>query len=276
MHRMTGEPLLGGSSYDLMSGEVGIAWNSSWARDRSGNTYVMDSQGGILQIQGAGGIRDLSRDAIDERLRVIDLSTHYAKLIWSEEFRGLHVYLMPFGAGGTIVEHYFWEEQTQAWHPDKFFRVQEQPTAAMILDGDDPDDRLLLIGTEDGYILKEDASSDNDAAQLIDSYVTMGPISGDSAIRATGFEFLLADDRDGATVGILGSDEPDVIGPPRHEWRLQPGRNSRHNFKVRAAAIWIRIRNATLGESWSYERGSFMVSRAGRLKSRPRENTTGA
>ena len=284
IHRMVGEPLVSGSSYDLVSDQVGMLWNSGWTKDRSGRIYFMDSLGGIQRISANGQMEDLTRDYIDERLRAIDFETYYPKLVWSQEFRGLHVYMIPYGTppADTIVDHYFWEEQTGAWHIDQFSRHEEQPTAVYVSDGDDPDDRILLMGTEAGWMLTEDADNDDDndgaEAQVIDSFVQIGPIAGsdmDRATRFSGFEFTLADDREGCEVSLFGSDEPDVQGNPRHVFNLEPGRNPRKNIRMRAAVSWIQMRNAKLGEGWAFESGRFKANSAGRLKPRPRENTIG-
>jgi hypothetical protein len=278
IHRIVGEPFVS-DQFDLVTDRVGVAWNTSWTKDREGRIYFFESQGGVWVMSGDGGERRrLSRDTIEKRLRSIDLEDFYVHLEWSFEFEGLHVYVFPFGSGGTAVERYFWEQQTDSWHPDTVTATDKQPTAALVIDGDDPLDRVLLVGTEDGYVLEEDRDAADDDGQAIDAFVRIGPIVGPQTARETRFrrlEVVLADDQDGARYALYGSNEPDVIGFPREENTLEPGRNAQTNQAVCAAHVWLELRNGTTSERFAFESAMIKGYPARRKQPRGRESTTG-
>lgn len=279
IHRIIGEPL-DNDQFDLVTDKVGIAWNSSWTKDREGRIYFFESQGGIWVMSGDGSQRQrLTRDTIERRLQSIDLEDHYVHLEWSFELEGLHVYVFPYGSGGTLLNHYFWEQQVDAWWEDNWTATDKQPTAALTIDGDDPSDRVLLVGTEDGYVLKEDKDADDDDGQAIDSQVLIGPLPPADPryeTRYTRLRVELADNQNGCMAKTFRSNEPDVLGHPVYQRALLPGHNAPIRKPVAASKVWVELRDARNDSRWAFERMMVKAYRGRRLAPRARENTVGA
>ncbi len=277
IHSITGEPLLEGRP-QVISDQIGIAWNSSWTKDREGRIYFFESQGGVWVMSLGGGAQRITRDKIERRLRAIDLSTYYVHLEWDHEDEGLRVALFPWGAPGALVERYFWEQQVDAWHPDTSSDLDKQPTAMWALDGDEPGDRILMVGTGDGYVLKQDRLAPDDDGTAIQASVDIGAFGALSTGRETRFNrwaITLADDQDGARAQMLKSNEPDVKGAPVMDVELVPGRNGPIYNRATAAHLWLRLSNNRQGERFAFEHSSVMASLAGRIKPKARENTVG-
>lgn len=272
-HRIIGEPL-DNDQFDLVTDQVGLAWNSSWTKDREGRIYFFESQGGIwvMSIDGAQRER-LTRDTIERRLQDIDLADVYVHLEWDFRAEGLHVYVFPWGSGGTLRDHFFWEQQSAAWWVDTWTGTAKQPSAAITLDGDDPSDRVLLVGTEDGHVLKADKSVGGDDGQDIDWRVVMGPMTMPwSRTHETRFRRLsiaLADDLDGCRWRLMRSNEPDVFGQGFAEGHLVPGLNSAQNRPAAAAHVWLELRDSST-ERVAFEYATIKAYRAGRLRPKAR------
>lgn len=279
--RMTGDPMAGGQ-LDLLSDVDGIAFGHAWDKDDSGALYFFGARGGLYKLSPSGGMRKISSDAIDNRLRDINLGTYNVRCVWNDDEDTLHIFAMPFGSGGTHVKHFAYEAKTGAFWQDEFGSTSlalsgatnVQPTAAYVLDGDDPDDRTILVGCEDGYIRKWDKSASNDgdvaANSTIDSYVTFGPISmgRETESRLSALNLLLAKEQQGCRLQLFVSDTPDDLGIPVWTGDFAPGRNDWRYIRGRGRYLWIRIRNSLFSSRWAFENMSARVDTAGRARVR--------
>jgi len=283
--RMDGNPMAGGQ-FSLVSDQTGMASGRPWTREPGGQVaYFMSSSCGVYALQRGGGMMRLTRDRIERRLQdAIDFSTHYVRLIWNYRDEGLHVFQCPFGSGGTIVKHWFWDRKNDAWFEDQFgtaLDTTKQPTAVYVLDGDAPSDRVLLLGREDGRVAVWDRDAPNDdystATDLgvgggddlaIDSRVTVGPIQPRDPQFETQFQELrvwLARDQDGVHYDVFADDEPDfsLDEAPRASGSLSQGHNPNKLVRVTADSVYLRLRNASAGQRWAFEKATIGFAPAG-------------
>lgn len=264
--RITGRPSPGGTGeIHLVSDSIGIAFGHAWCKSPRGIIYFFGSRGGVYQMAPGGLPEPVGgyRNRIERRLQAINLSTYTVQMAWSDMDKGFHLIVCPFGDGGTVVEHYFWEEANAAWWPDQWSVSTIQPTCVAVMDGDTAADRVVLVGCEDAYIRKFSKTANIDSGVLngtnypIDASVLIGPL----APKETGTEVIfsrlsavLANDLDARpTLNVYVTDRADFLGSPVWSGQLIPGRNPFKNFKARGAFVYLEIASSDPIARWAYE-----------------------
>lgn len=270
---LSGDPGDGGQ-FDLVSDITGIAFGRPWCKDPEGRVWFVGSRGGLFVIQPGGRPVRISERNIDERLNSIDFGTHYVRLAWNDRDKGVMIHRYPFGTPGAPVEHWFWDKKRNAPWPDTFGTAEEpdiEPTAMYVVDGDNPDDRLLLLGGRDGYVRKWDKDANDDDGFPIDAHVLLGPLAGPEAAREMRFQgprVVLASDQDGAEFQLYATDDPVQIGSPRFAGPLLPGRNAMKRAKMRGSHCFVRIRNSVAGQGFAIEEAAMRAYPAGQKRRR--------
>lgn len=269
---------------ELVSDITGMAFGRPWCKDPNGVLYFFGSKGGVFRWAPGAQIERVSVFKIERSLQDVNLATHYVRLSYNYKDEGIHILVMPFGAGGTQVSHFFLELKEEAFAKDVFGTASHtnvQPTAVHVIDGDEFDDRLVLFGCEDGMVRKWDAAAKSDDFQTngtsynaIDSYVTLGPIQGPAEVEGGletqfhGLTVILSDPDDGAKFELYATEEADSIGATKRSGMLVAGRNPPKWDKVVGPHCWIRLRNAAAQERWSLERAYLYAVPAGMVRPR--------
>jgi hypothetical protein len=271
IHKVVGDPAADGQ-IDVLSSQYGIAFGRAWTRDPFGRTYVMLTTAEVARVGTDGSFEALSMN-IPARLRAIDFETHFVRLQWSQEEGGLYVIVIPFGVHTTQIEHYFWEEEFGAWHPDHY-TLGIQPTSVHALEGNTIAERRVVLGCQDGFVRRIDPNRNDDDGNPIKSTVTIGPLAPEGAnsqweYRFGHFTLVLDDVSDGgATLELFGTNEPSRIGQAQTFARLKPGRNATRLERVRGAYCYARLGNAAVGQRWALVSGNYWAHRAGRVRDR--------
>jgi hypothetical protein len=146
-----------------------------------------------------------------------------------------------------------------------------QPSALTTFDGDDPDDRRVILGCEDGYLRYIDEDAANDDGYRIVSKALIGPLipGGQSyQYKFSRPQVTLASDQGTCDYELLGSDAADSVGQAWASGVTNPGRGPYLPARTRGSAVWVRLQNGRLDERWSLEDLTVAVAPAGR--SRPR------
>ena len=266
IYRMTGDPGEGGT-FDLVQGSVmGMAIGRPHCKGPGGAIWFVGTRGGLFYWPSSGLPERVSLKNIDQRLTGIDFSTHTVRLVWNDADQGLHIFRVPLGTPGDPVEHYFWSQKrgNSAW-PDTF-EASVEPTCCYVVDGDEPADRVLLLGGRDGFIRKWDAAAGDDDGQAIDRSVLVGPLVNSDAAREqrfTGPRAVLATDLDGCSYELFATDDPAVLGPPRHSGELGPGRNPTMRTGMRGSYCFVRLFNRQIGQRFAIEEIAMMAHAAG-------------
>jgi hypothetical protein len=171
---------------------------------------------------------------------------------------------------------FFFHIPTQSWWLDRSTSRNLDPQAMFVLDGDEPEDRVILEGGLDGFVRYVDYSTFNDDGSAIDSFCWLGPITprtGSSNVRLSNFQITTGLDTGVATTldGYGAQDAAQVT--PTEAVNLtgrnliaavQPGDNARARRKLRGRSVFLRIGNATLGQRWSMESLFADIDEAGR------------
>jgi hypothetical protein len=271
--RMTGDPMAGGSFHPI-SQDTGIAFGQAWCRDPDGSWYFFGDSGGVFQGDGAGlQIRRLSLNKIEKRLSLVDMTLYRIELEWSYEEDGLKVVQVPIGSGGTPVVGWFWERQTDSWTEETYGytgSTGRQITCLHALNGDLPEDRVLLYGCEDGRLRFHDMAAKDDAGQAIDSFALIGPIapSGvEQEMLFSDFELVTARDQNGPNWFLYAGETADVPAHPVFHGRAAQGRAQRNLARVRASHVWYGLGLNEIGGRWAFESLSCSVTPCGMKRS---------
>ena len=266
IHRMTGDPMEEGRFHPI-SQNTGGAFGRAWARDPEGVVYFFGSRGGVFRTN-AQTVQEMTRNRIPRRLADVDLTTNRIEMAWSDSEDGLRVMVVPYGDGGTHVSSYFWERKSDAWIEDNYGHVGSthvQPTCCYVIDGDDPDDRKLLFGNEDGRIRYHDSDALADDTEPIDSFALFGPFAPDNlggTYRFSHFEIVTDSSQAPPNWRLYYSDSAQMTMEPKAHGRLTQGR-SKILVPVRGAAVWLGLGLAELDGRWALESAACRVEPMG-------------
>jgi hypothetical protein len=257
--RMTGDPMAGGMFHPI-SNETGIAFGQAWCRDPDGNWYFFGDSGGVFRGDGQGqSIVRISLNKLERRLATVDFTQYRIELEWSYAEDGLKVVQVPIGTGGVPVVGWFWERQTDSWTEETYGitgQTGRQITCMYALNGDDPDDRVLLYGCEDGRLRFHDQTAKDDDGQAIDSFALIGPISPgttEEEMLFTNFELVTAREQNGPNWFLYAGETADMATHPFAHGRAVQGRAGRNLARVRAAFVWYGIGLNEIGGRWAFE-----------------------
>jgi hypothetical protein len=257
--RLTGDPMRGGQN-DHVSTSIGMAFGRAWAIAPDGIVYFFGSRGGVFRVNPQTGALDrITRYRIERATQDLDQSVYRIRLCWDYERDGLMVSAVPYGAGGSLAKHWFWDEKNDRWSEFEFGNsatTTVQPTALHVIDGDEVADRVLLLGCEDGYVRYMDSDAADDDGVAIDSRVLIGPLaSSDLAVdaRFSAVRVVLGAQHDGATLEMYAAEDWEDSSVARVRLPLQPGRNEPTMDSVRGPACWVGLRNPWPGQRWSFE-----------------------
>jgi hypothetical protein len=282
--QLTGDPRAGGQ-LDLITDSSGISFGRPWCKDSVGTCYFVGAEGGLYSMSPTQGLTNLSAGRVGRQLQNIDLVANYVNLVWNYLEEGVHIFVIPFADYGSsgygdIKEHWFYDARNGAFHKDQFGNATDdnvQPTAAIQVNGDLFNDRVVMLGGPDGRVRRwgrdssgnlpnDDQQTSTTATVAIDSYVTAGPLVPVSAAEATQlseFVAVLGDAQDGCNYEFFSADNPEVLGAAKATGSLHDGRNLSKLVRVSGDNIFMRLRNASQGQRWAYESGLITMTTAG-------------
>lgn len=265
--QMTNDPMAGGR-IDRISDITGMAFGQSWCKDPSGLIYFFGSRGGLF-VMSPGNLPVKLSDAVGERLMDIDLSLNMVKLVWDDQFQAVMIYVTPL-AGGTTT-NYCYDTRGKAWWPDQFANDDLNVHAVHVMDGDNPNDRVVLLGCRDGYIRAIDGTTSWDDQTLtyaISSSVYLGPYSSRSGvpIRVTEAHPTFASNTNAeATISFHdGYSAEDAAGSSATaSWTTTGGDRYVERQRAQGRAIYLKISNTDSGKHWSFENGHLVATELG-------------
>lgn len=273
IHRLTGDPG-GQGQLDLLSDSEGLAFGASWCKDPVGNVYVQGVNGGVYRFGVDGSFASLTEETIERRLQDIDQSVFDIVLQWNIRFDGFHLFVIPKAdVGNVLVEHYWYDAKYGGWWPDTFAHVEVQPTCVTTFDGDSPEDRVMVVGSSDGFVRFEDEAATGDGDYPIHSQVFIGPLVPPYAGKAVRFSHLypVLDSRLGSCqIEVYLDEVADFDGGDRpvRSWEIQPGRNGYLMFRAKGHQCWVALNDASAEQSWALEQLTIEAIPAGRPRGR--------
>jgi len=179
-----------------------------------------------------------------------------AKVVWDDSQKGLYVFLTDLRDGESST-HYFWDAREDAWYRDVFDDDNINPRSVHLMDGDDPDDRRLLLGGADGYIrcVNRDASDDDGTA--IYSYALTEPLKakGDGRVMLSAMNSILTPLSKDVTwellTGTTAEEATNSTVFATGTW--QAGRNGYFAGRVSGHSVILKVSNTESAGAWSVE-----------------------
>lgn len=250
LHVLSGHPRVNGV-FDLISNSTGIAFGSPFCQDPRGNIYFFGSRGGVWALPPGGAPFDITEQNIYSALLAVDLAAFKPIMAWNTELSTLHLYFASYTGTGSSVQHWRWERR-RGWWPDRFSDANLEPTSVAVIDGDDPNDRRVILGCKDGVVRYIDRLAVNDDGFRIESFVDMGPYATDGELLFKGLEAILSSRQDGCDFEWFVGDEPDNL-TSRYRGRFHPGRNPMLRHRARGSYCVLRLYSASQAERWALE-----------------------
>ena len=173
IYAMRGDPADGGR-IDRISDITGVAFGEAWCKDPYGNIYFFGGRPSVWRMSGASPPQRISQP-IEPLLRDVDSGNTIIRLVWDDRDQSVHVYITPVDAPAATT-HFCWEYRTNAWWTDTFGNNDLNPLCVAAFDGNNPDDRAVLLGCWDGYVRFIDVDATTDDGTDISSAVMIGPI----------------------------------------------------------------------------------------------------
>ena len=253
---LSGNPA-GGGRFDLLTEITGMAFGRPYAFHPDRSLWFIGSRGGLYRMSGVGAqIERISSTTLDDRLSNVAFDTTIVRMTWDDRLQGFLIFLTSV-EGGSDDQHYFYDTRTQGFFPWKFANTSHSPAVIHAFDGDKPDDRTILMGCPDGFIRNLDYDGPSDDGTAISSHVMIGPIKGEAIpLVMTGLTSVLGAGSSNVTYSIHPGDSAEEASSAASigGGTFTSGRNTWDRRRTSGAAIFIKLSNATLGETWAIER----------------------
>jgi len=263
--QLTGDPVAGGR-IDRISDITGMSFGRPWAKTPDGAIYFWGSRGGLYRMIPGSAPERISADKIDERFADVDIENVMVSMVWDDRTQGLHVFISPLTAAAAT--HYYYDARNDSFWADSFASTNHNPITVDLFDGDDPTDRVVLLGGMDGYIRKIDVAADDDDTEDIDSYVVIGPVklAQNMSFRLDEIQVLLGENSDAAKLEVyVGNTVEQAYNSTQvFEANLVAGRNPSKRPRRRGHAAYIKILNDDPDSKWSYESMNVSLTPYGR------------
>jgi len=284
IYAISGDPMMGGQ-VDLVSDITGVAFGRSWCKSPEGHLYFFGSRGGVYRMSPGSIPERITANRFEKRLASIDLDQHYVQLVWDDEAVGVRVFVTNLASYPS--ENFFYDVRNDGWFRDVFDNKDHQPCAVHVFDGDDPGDRVIWFGGQDGYVRYPSAQWSSDDGTAIDSFVVFGPVQsegGNVPFVVSELQAILDDVSDSVEweLAVGNSAEDAVFNAGGHVlqedggrilledglgyWLLEgafsqgnatgtfsPTRSYIANPRRRGFAAYVKVGNSTLDEKWEME-----------------------
>ena len=252
--RVDGDPMSGGQ-IQVVSDTVGMAWGRPFCRDPFGGIYFVSSRGPVYRMAPSGQLERISQ-AIDYKLDNLDLGQYVCRMAWDDRAQGAHLFLTPLNKDWETI-HYWYDARNGAWWPDVFKNLNHNPKAVYLFDGDNPEDRKLLLGSWDGYIRAFDPLLKEDDGYAIESRVLIPfpQAKGNVPYTIKDLQAVFAGDSDPLTYGIqVGSHAEEAQKATASKTgTFRGGRNRSEMVRRHGHAAYLKLSNNTQGYAWSME-----------------------
>lgn len=270
IHILRGDPRAGGQN-DLVTTAIGMAVGLPWCQDPTGLIYFFSNRCGVFSMDPRTNQQPQRvSNGIENELQAIDTGANGVCMGWDDKYQGLYLWISPLAAPGE-GHNYYYDQRNQAWFRDKFANPKHNPLVAVTFDGNRPSDRVLLIGSWDGYVRALDPTSTDDDGVPIASEVWIGPLLtkdlDDVTLKA--LQAVLGSGSGTVTyrihTGATAEEALNSVAVDTGTW--DPSRNLSSRVKWSDHAIYIVVASSV---AWSVESIRAITTLNGKIRGRGR------
>jgi hypothetical protein len=266
---MTGDPCSGGK-LDLVTDTIGGVWGKCWCRDPYGNVYFVSNKMGIYVFNPSQAEPQRISQPIEQLITDTNTGEVGIRLIWDDQFQGMHLFKTTLAEPTQADEHLFFEWRTNSWWRQKFRNKYHNPLCCVIFDGNLPTDRVALFGSWDGYVRSFNRNATKDDGNIpIDSKVLFGPFNTaelDEMLLKT-LQAVLSETSEEVTYKIfVGSTaEEATSNDPVDEGTWSAGRNPTSPIDASGYSIYVELSSTN---AWQLEQIRMIIQTSGRVRGR--------
>lgn len=171
---MAGDPMDGGR-IDRVSDAIGMAWGLAWAKDPYGTVYFVSNKTGIYTLR-PGELPQRISQQVEQLVSELNTGETTIRLAWDDKTQSMNFWFTVTELPSS-TRHLVFERRTGSWFEVVYGNDDHNPIAVCTFDGNQPGDRVVLMGGWDGFVRCYDADAEDDDGTVIESSVLMGPIN---------------------------------------------------------------------------------------------------
>jgi hypothetical protein len=263
---MKGDPAFGGQ-LDCVTRTIGMAFGVPWAIDPQGTVYFVSNKMGIYAMKPGEQPLRISQP-IEQLVAAYNTGTTTIRAVWNDRHQGVHFFFSPTSAP-ALTTHLFFDARTGGWWPDQFARTDFDPLCCCTFDGNEPEDRTVLIGSWDGYVRTLTTDAVDDDGYPVASRVFIGPLNSKTLdeMQLRELQGELADDSGEVTYRVyVGSTaEAALASSPVAEGLLRGGRNRTNPVRRSGHAMYVEL---AADNAWALERIRVTLAQTGKVRRR--------
>lgn len=256
--RLTGDPMSNGR-FDMVSGRVGCAFGRAWEVDPAGRQVFFWNPDDGLYVTNGLQAEPVLPGRLTRSMRDIDLTKFRVRMAWNFLLDGLDIFVCPLPGTTESPISFWWDRKTNGLWEDSRSVSTADVTDVTVINGDNPQDRMTLMGTRAGFLAKWDPAGD-DLGSPVNSWVLIGPIKAGNPRYETMFarlQVVLEQYAGSATVNVYTSETASGPRRLRHSYTLTPGLNVPLSARTAGGYIWIELQSQ---DRWVLERMSAVLS----------------
>lgn len=260
-----GDPGQGGQ-YDNVVKGIGVAFGRARCFLPDNRFLFMTDQAELMLWDYTGKPENLSIDNQEAFLSTFDFSKGYVELFYDPDRRAVCIFQFP--RIGVKLRSWTLELDTMALWEDDWSTLGIHPTAACLLNGDDPLDRQAAIGNWDGILRCISPTAASDDGSRINSEVLLrlnGPNDQPVERLYEHLNVLLTKEGD-ARYEFYASLDPDDLGLPQAQGDLEAGHNHPGDVRVAGAFCALLLASRLSGNMsrWGLHRATVDARKTGR------------
>lgn len=163
-----------GGEIDEVSDKIGCAFGRAWCKAPDGTVYWVSNRSGIWSMVPGNPPQRVSTK-IDNLLMDLDMGRNIFRMAYDDRRQEIRLFI-TWVDNPQETTHFTLELRPQAWWKDTFADDDMNPLCVCEFDGNDPGDRVILLGCWDGYVRKVDHHAETDDGVPIESEVLLGPL----------------------------------------------------------------------------------------------------
>lgn len=267
---IAGDPMAGGQ-VDRVTNSIGMAFGKPWCVDPMGTIYFFSQKTGIFSMVPGQEPQRMSQ-GIEQLLLDVNTGTNSIHLQWEDRVQAVRLFITPLAAPGKTT-HFTWEQRMQAWTPDRFASPAFDPLCSCVLDGNGPEDRVVLIGSYDGFIRALDPFATKDDWLDIDSFVLLGPINTplQDVMSLKDLQAILGETSSDVKYEVfIGETAESALDNPAVESGIWTAGHNPLSYVARdARAIYVKLSSSN---PWSMETIKARIDSDGRVRQRGKDS----